>query len=58
MFRKLLAMFGISQPEHKPDPISARTTIAIQRNERASRATQEALEEMLARNDKLRLEHK
>ena len=42
------------KPAHKPDAISAKHTIAIQRNERASHAVQEALEEMLARNDELR----
>jgi len=55
MLRKLKAMFrNEPKPAHKPDAISAKHTIAIQRNERASHAVQEALEEMLARNDELR----
>lgn len=56
MLKELLAMFGFEhKPEPKtPDPIAAQTTIAIQRNARASQNAQETLEAMLARNDTLR----
>lgn len=44
---KVKNMFGFSSKiEHKPDPIRGDLTRAVQRNERASQAAQEALEQM------------
>ncbi len=55
---KAAAMLGFrkQQAEDRPkkDIMAADLSVALSRNERASRSAQDALEEMLSKNDELR----
>ena len=51
---RLAIMFGRTPRAHKPDPLGAHMTIALQANERAGENVRAALEDMLATNDRVR----